>query len=58
MIMDKIEMEGIVRVATRYLINNPPADRHQAYSLLAGRYGAYDRDGDYLISSVEAYFDH
>lgn len=56
--MDKIEMEGIVRVATRYLINNPPADRHQAYSLLAGRYGAYDRDGDYLISSVEAYFDH
>ncbi len=55
--MSKIDLEGVTRIATRYLTTNPPKDRSQAMDALIERFGAYDQDRDSLVAGLDAYYD-
>ena len=55
--MSKIDLEGVTRIATRYLESNPPKDRAAALDELVSRYGPYDMDRDTLAASVDAYYE-
>ena len=54
--MNSFDLEGVKRLAARFLYVNRPETRGQAMDLVVERYGAYDLDRDSLSAGVDAYF--